>query len=221
MRATQFIGRPVYQASSRLYLGDCADLLVDVKAGSIPFVLLDTKDGTEAALRLLVSSRLSVRDDDLLADLDDDSLPASVKPVVATTGENEQPIDLRNWPPLVVGPFGYTLAPALAGAIFNTASLRGDQEKPHIDKARASWHWFENLTRLPVFDTGGELGTVEDLTFDTATFTCNDLMTRDAKGDGAAYPVSAIRRVTKDADAVIVELSDPPPYSVERIRAAT
>ena len=109
-------------------------------------------------------------------------------------------------------------APAMAGAVFNALTQRDRAARPAIDAANADWYWFETLHGLPVFDERGSLGRLDNITINPDTLTCVGLTTQDDKGERFGFPFQKIRRVTRDAESVLLELMPVPPYSVERVK---
>lgn len=85
-----------------------------------------------------------------------------------TDSGKRQEVDLRNWPPVIVGPFGGTLSPILLYEQVHAAA--GDAAEPE-DTASAA-PLVRNLQRagkwlgLPAFDASGELGRIRDMEFD-------------------------------------------------------
>lgn len=215
MTLNDLLKKQALRESDGATLGNVIDALIDVKDGRVVYLLVS--QGYFDAPLVLSRKRISLVDGKVMVDVGEDDLDrlrAEAGPETAP----EQPLDLTAMPPLVIGPFGNAVAPAMGAAVYNALTGRDRESRPALDKAHAEWHWFETLHGLPVFDSTGELGALDDIFVDPATLTCKTLALRDTGGQLYSFPFSKIRMVSRGETSIVLELSSKPSYSVERIR---
>lgn len=215
MRLNRTIGLNVLRKGTSDNLGELVDLLIDVSTGKVVYALVSP--GTVSADVLLSRARLSESGGKLEADVSDEDLER----FRVGSGEEVEPggpLDLATMPPMVVGPFGNVIAPAMGAALFNALAGRDRRERPRLDEAHATWHWFEALHGLSVFDATEDLGVLDDIVANPETLTCEALELRDSGGQLYNFPFDSIRMVSRGETSIVLELSKTPPYSVERIQ---
>ncbi|RYH11328.1 PRC-barrel domain-containing protein [Tropicimonas sp. IMCC6043] len=83
--------------------------------------------------------------------------------------DRAEEIDLRLWPPVIVGPFGSTISPILLYEQLQAGkddrdddTLDGTSAAPLIRSLQRVGHWLG----LPAFDASGEIGRLHDMDFD-------------------------------------------------------
>lgn len=215
MKISDLIGMPVQQRASGGTIGTCTDFLVDVDAAHIFYMLVDIGDTFNSVPALVLRDQIKIGDGVIDVDVSDAQIAARRE---MESDVDHAQIDLTQAPPVVVGPFGYTLAPAMAGALFNARANRHRETRPDIDKKKEGWHWYENLHGLPVFDGAGELGELDDVIVNSQSLACVSLTTRNSKGEFASFPFKSIRMVSRGENSIVLELNKEPPYSAEHIR---
>lgn len=202
MDATRLVGADVESRDGRR-LGRCVDLLIDVAARRVVYVLLDL-DG-EGGEALLGRDHLTLSGAKFVSDTTPDQIATRE---IGAEHEDPPPLDLRDMPPLVVGPFGYTFAPAMAGALFNSIGDSDEDSqhlaRPKIDRDEDDWHWFSHIQGLPVFEVTRELGAVRDIVVNPEGLTCLTLKTETDRGELQQFDFADIRYVTQGEDSVVM-----------------
>ena len=215
MTLNELLKKQALRESDGATLGNVIDALVDVKDGRVVYLLVS--HGYFEAPLVLSRKRVSLVDGKVLADVGEDELDR-LRAGPGREQTPEQPLDLTAMPPLVIGPFGNAVAPAMGAAVYNALTGRDRETRPALDEAHKDWHWYEALHGLPVFDSTGELGALDDIFIDPATLTCATLALRDTGGKLYSFPFGKIRMVSRGETSIVLELSSKPSYSVERIR---
>lgn len=215
MKFNDLFGRAIVRSDTGEHLGRVVDALIDVQAGTLAYLLVAPE--AHGAPFVLNRDRISLRDGAPQADVSGAMFQATDRAEAADRAP-AGPLDLTAMPPLVIGPFGNTLAPVMGAAVFNALAGRARQDRPALDAVHAHWHWFETLHGLPVFDGSGELGALDDIIFDPATLSCKSLELRDGSGKLFGFPFATIRKVSRGSASIVLELSANPPYSIARIQ---
>ncbi len=86
-----------------------------------------------------------------------------------TEDEPEPRVNLTNWPPVIVGPFGSTVSPILLYEQFLDMDEDDEAETqapPEAAPLVRNLHRVGKWLGLPAFDASGELGIVQDMNFD-------------------------------------------------------
>jgi len=219
MKMSGLVGAEV-RRSGGADLGTCIDVLVDTEAGRVVYAFVDKGPATNLDHALYSRDKMKVVDGALELDVSDEEISAAHERV----GEEDEPgpampLDLSSMPPLVVGPFGYTVAPTMAGAVANAyAESSRHEARPEIGEGHGQWHWFANLRGLPVFSERGELGKLSDIIVNPDGLFCVTLMVTTDHGEIYALDFAKLRMVSRDEKSVVLDLEKTPPYSVERIR---
>ncbi|MFP7673980.1 PRC-barrel domain-containing protein [Marivita sp. S0852] len=209
---TDVIDAPVYDPESGAKSGKIVDVLIDIESGALRYVLIDPVDKWTHTHFLLSQARLTNNDGRWLAHVSDQDRAASNND---QSDADTRPLNLHTMPPVLVGPFGYTVSPMLAGALFNALTGKDRIERPEIDQSHSDWFWFETLHGLPLFDSSGPVGHLADFVIDPDKMLCLTLVAAEDEDRRTPYAIDTIRHVTSHEDSIIVELSDPPPYSAE------
>lgn len=221
MRATDLIGSRVTRRESGAEIGTCIDLVIDTERGRIERALVDLDGVARGAETLFARARLALVDGRLAVSASDAELAAR-----RDRAEPEDPagaLDLAALPPVVVGPFGYTVAPAMAAAMANDragAAQDGGHRRPAIGAEGRAWHWFTALRDAPVFELTTELGRFRDVMIVPEDLGCRFLFTQGEDGGWHVFDFAVIRNVDPKGRAIIVERSETPPYSAEAIEGA-
>ncbi len=199
MKLSNLIDNPVRRKGTDERIGRCVDVIVDMKAGRVAYVLV----GDHRNAAVIEHVALEIADSGLVADISQDRFEQLRENAAdaAATG----PLDLAALPPVIIGPFGFTLAPVMMGAVLNSEMSREElRMRPDIDQKHAYWHWFSRLLDLPVFDIGSELGTVEDIRIDPVTLEFTTLDVAALSGAKRQIPFKAVGHVTRDANSIIL-----------------
>ncbi len=199
MKLTNLIDNPVRRKGTDERIGRCVDVIVDMKAGRVAYVLV----GDHRNAALIEHAALEIVDSALVADISQERFEQLREDAAdaAATG----PLDLSALPPVIIGPFGFTLAPVMMGAVLNSEMSREKPRvRPDIDQKHAYWHWFSRLLGLPVFDTGSELGTAEDFRIDPMTLEFTTLDVCALSGTKRQVPFNAVGHVSRDANSIIL-----------------
>lgn len=216
-RLCDIVGTSVTREAERDDLGICADALLDTRDGRVVGLLLELDRPGGLMQAIVAPHRFAMDEQVLMVDVSDAELDAQ--------GANQDPsaapvVDPAPMPPIFVGPFGFTISPAMATALVNSTMARWTRpmwEPPTIDQQEKAWHWFSNLNGLPVFEGTRELGEMSDVTVDEDMTTCRELLVFDKPKGTRGLPFAAIRNVDRRESHVIVERREKPPYSVEAI----
>lgn len=216
MNLTDMIGAEARQRSGDAALGTCTDLLIDTANKRIEYVLFNATWGFAHHPIVVARARVTWSGDAFIVDLSDAELEARHERAAGPDADG--PLDLSSMPPVVVGPFGYTVAPVMAAALMNTAAegTHGGT-RPAIDEKHRDWHWFGTLKGLPIFDSSGPLGDLADIIVKRDTLDCVSLVA-DKSGRRALFPFDKLRHVTRDDRSIVLELSSTPPYAAGALR---
>jgi len=221
MKLSELMGTRVRRTGGGGDLGTCIDVLVDTEAGRVVYALVEKGPPANLDHALYAHRKMRVVDGVLELDVTGEEISAAHDRV----GEEDapgpaMPLDLTHMPPLVVGPFGYTVAPAMAGAVANAYAEKSRHEtRPEISEGHEQWHWFANLRDLPVFSERGELGRLTDIIVNPDGLLCVTLMVTTDHGEIYALDFAKLRMVGRGETSVVLDLEKTPPYSVERIRS--
>lgn len=219
IRLSGYLGAPVAHREREGRVGTCADYLVDVQDGRLVSVLLDLSAEHRHAQALFAPERFAFEGDELVTTASEAELEMQLR----NQHPEEPGLDATAMPPVVVGPFGYTVAPAMATALVNSVlgrQMAQSRPQPDLDKHNETWHWFTKLQGLPVFDVTRMIGELTDIVVDGVPLCCRELWVGEKPGEARALPFSRIRNVDNDETSIIVELSSNPPYSKEAIVGA-
>jgi hypothetical protein len=214
MKLTKMIDAPVLDLDSDTETGTLVDVLIDTRSGDVQYVLIDKATGLGHESVLVSRQRIAHRDGRWHVHI----TPEEV--VLRDPGirrDANTPLDLCTMPPVLIGPFGYTVSPVLAGAMINAITGKSRAERPTIDQSHSDWFWFDSLQALPLFDSSGPLGHLADIVIDPMGLTCLSLVSRADDGAMATHAMGTLRHVTRNQDSIILELSDTPPYSVKAL----
>ncbi|MEL6517011.1 MAG: hypothetical protein AAFQ39_04790 [Pseudomonadota bacterium] len=214
MKITEMIGRTARRRGVREEIGTCIDVLIDTKTNAVLYALVELGVSRGRALAIVARDRIAVEDGALVLGLTDDDLDRAER---LDTSAPEGPIDLTTMPPVVIGPFGYTVAPTMAGALINAMTGNDRAERPAVDSVSPTWHWFENLHGLPVFDETGLLGHLDTIVVNPASFDCMTLTARTDRGELLSFAFDKIRHVSRGEQSIVLELAKIPPYSLEKL----
>ena len=218
MNLTDMIGAKALQRGGEAALGSCTDVLIDAANAQIEYVLFDAAWGLTNHSIIVARARVGWAEDGWIVDLSDSELAA--RHDREAEPDEYGPLDLSSMPPVVVGPFGYTVAPLMAAALMNTvAEGKHKGTRPAIDEKHRDWHWFGTLKGLPLFDSSGPLGDLADIIVKPDTLECVSLIA-DESGRRALFPFEKLRHVTRDDRSIVLELSSTPPYSAKPVRDA-
>ncbi|MHA6263303.1 PRC-barrel domain-containing protein [Arenibacterium sp. CAU 1754] len=110
-------------------------------------------------------------------------------------------------PPIVIGPFGNTVSPQLAaaGMVVHSKSQVADPE-PAIQFAR-----FSKWSKLEVFGTEGQLGTLEDLLYDPEKQAISHMVVDNGKrlpGRQLVLPIEVFRHIADQETHIVVALNE-------------
>lgn len=195
--------------------GRLLDVLIDTSNGDVVYALLEITGDSGPVQALVRPSAVVASDEALVLNVEADALAAVTE---KGAPPEAQPIDLTTLPPLLVGPFGNTVAPALFGALYNATAGRNRVARPALDERHASWHWFEDLQDRTVFDETGKIGTLVTFGVDPASYRCVDLTLKDDLGEHLTLPFQTLRNVSRTEHHLILDRTDPPPHSIERLK---
>lgn len=211
MLLSKMIGAKVSCKSDPELNGSCVDFFIDTANGEIIYLLAHMIEDGRHQPALLLAKRVELTDRGIIFyDLGDVSKQI---PVDMDAG----PVDLSHLPPTVVGPFGYTFAPALIGAVFNdTVSGYAEIERPSIAPDDQQWHWYSHLTGLPVFDGATDLGVLSDIETRGQQIRCENLIVLKG-GLYVGYPFWMLRDVAHGETNLKLETRRPEPWSAEGI----
>lgn len=212
MRLSRLLELDVTRTGDAKPLGRVDDALIAVGEGRVVYVL--ASPGVREAPLVLSADRLTVSEEGIEARADDAELRA-LRAGPAPGTRPDAPLDLTGMPPLVIGPFGNTIAPAMGAALVNATAARDRNVRPALDRAHADWYWYDTLGGLAVFGESGEIGMLEDIVVDPDGLICRSLSVRDGAGDLYNLPFDAIRHVSKGETHIVVQTSPKPPHAPE------
>lgn len=111
---------------------------------------------------------------------------------------NEEPgrqlVDLRNWPPLIVGPFGATYSPILLYEQWLSETT--DPAAAAGQELVARMHRASEVLGTKLSGPTGEIGTIEDISFAVEGMTLENIevtLSGGTTGQTAHIPVQAVR----------------------------
>lgn len=218
-RLSDLIGSPVRRLGGEEEIGSAVDFMIDIDQRTIVCALVDVLQTLHPAQTIFARERLSLDHGTLHASASVEELEARRDSSV----EQVTGLDLAALPPVVVGPFGYTVAPAMAGAVLNAVMGRlksNSGERPEVERQDRNWHWFTQLFDIPVFEVTTELGKVADIGMEPRGLTCTELVLKTEKGDERSLDFSAIRNIDPNGESLIVETSPDTPYSAASVAGA-
>jgi hypothetical protein len=210
------IGMQAVRQGTEDVLGTCTDILIDVENGRLVCALFELGHTHGCAQAMFAPEKFEAGDDAVILAVGDEEIAVQTKHQAATGPR----LDTGSLPPVVVGPFGYTIAPAMASALLNAVLGRRSAKplaQPDLDKKWSTWHWFTNLQSLPVFDVARSLGKLADIHVDRKTWTCQQLETVGERQDRYMLPFAKLRNVDLEETSIIMEMSETPPYSPKAI----
>ncbi|MEL6646194.1 MAG: PRC-barrel domain-containing protein [Pseudomonadota bacterium] len=202
MKVTELIGTALYHSANESQIGTCVDVLIDIAEGKIACLLVDVGGVGNHRPVLFMRDRIDHRDGKLMADISRDELEAQ-RDEPAFSG----PLDIAPLPPVLIGPFGNAVSPALAAALFNAGSEVDKTRRPAIDDEHAKWHWFGRLDDLQMVCDGERLGALENIGINFETLTCTHVMISDGLGHIATEPFEIIQDIPQAEDRIVVKTS--------------
>ncbi|MEL6644876.1 MAG: hypothetical protein AAFQ79_13160 [Pseudomonadota bacterium] len=215
MDIQDLIGSDVRRRGTAAPVGQCVDVVIDTATGEVPYLLLDIT-GENGPIQVMVRPEAVIlSDQSIVLDVEADTMDAALK---KSAPAEAQPVDLTALPPLLVGPFGNTIAPAMFGAVYNATAGRNRTARPTIDARHASWHWFEDLQDRPVFDETGQIGTLITISVDKALLRCTDLTVKTERDGDLTLSFDTLRNVSRTEHHLVLQRTDPPPHSIERLK---
>lgn len=202
MRATDVIGSTVFRPDDpAIVVGRVADIAVEPGQRYMPYLLLELDDSDEATFVLLPSKSVAWTNGTLSTSVSEEDL---VRCRVEQTGD--APIDTTVLPPSLIGPFGYTVSPALMGALANE-SLGEDQPPDPPGTAM----WLSALLDRALFDASGERGTLSDIELEPDRWSCAALIVNSLTGEIIRLPGACVRNIPEDGSHLVASDSDHPP----------
>ena len=197
MHTTELVGMSVVHANGKDIAGEVVDVAVQPGKATIPFVLVETNPAGGSAPVLVAGDALRCVDGKLYSVLPKAQFVAEADGDEPSLGHL---VDETAMPPIIVGPLGNTIAPALMAALFN--ARRQNAPRPDLPDAEAAW--VSEIADQPVFDASGELGRLVDFEIDPDSMVCQEFIIRRPDGARIKLPFSAIRNVPDKASHVVV-----------------
>lgn len=157
---------------------------------------LETESGRE--LCFLPTGHLDHNDGRLIANVQAEELTTFS---VDHSYGKDQIVPLESLPPVVVGPFGHAVSPAMMAAVLNAQLERAE----HGASAPGKGVWFSELNDLPVFDASGEIGHFKDISITTDSFECKALILGSAQGGPFHVPFEALRNIPDDMTHIVIQ----------------
>ncbi|MGR3512016.1 MAG: hypothetical protein ACU0GG_04575 [Paracoccaceae bacterium] len=219
LRLSGLVGTSVTRLLEGDEIGVCSDILLDARDRRVVCLLLSLGRTRAPTQAVIAADRFDFREQNLVIDVSDAELDAQSEHQT----QDNPPIDPQSVPPVLVGPFGFTLSPAMATALINATLARfsaATLPPPDIDKEQEGWHWFGNLKGLPAFEGTEQLGEITDVVADLATLTCCELLLFNKSKATRAVPFDKIRNVDGKETHLIVERRAVPPYSAKAVVAS-
>ena len=127
-------------------------------------------------------------------------------------------VNLSNWPPVIVGPFGSSVSPVLFYEDFQDAEEEDAESEPETQAPPKAAPLVRNLHRvgkwfgLPCFDAKGELGRIHDMTFDPDSCRILSFVLEGAGArpdQGREIPYQALRHLADGETHLIFETLPP------------
>ena len=205
MDLNSLIDTDVYQRGTDIVLGKCRDMLVDIKDARLTYVYVETGSWLLPSHALFSAARLSVEGSGLVLDA---TLEEVKERTDTQAAEGEHAPDPSHMPPMVVGPFGYTVSPLMAASLVDAFRSRERDARPDAEGDSSTMRWFTHLQGLPVFDPWGALGDVSDIVVNPQDMRCISLRTVD-KGKNGLFDFHRIRRITQDDQSIILKSHEP------------
>ena len=132
------IGTEVFHESHDGAVAAVSDAGLDVDARCLTCVYLTDQEGRGSSFGLVPTTDLVWRDGKLFVDMSQDGLDARKMRVEAQAAKG--PVDPAAAPSVLTGPFGYTIAPTLAGALINDMFTNAS-DRPPLSHLSPSLHW--------------------------------------------------------------------------------
>ncbi len=203
MNLSKLLKHPIVLRSDDKPAGDVWDVAIHPANHQVLGILSELEMQKGRALCFLPHGRLEQRDRVLVFNACAEELNEFS---VNNTYGKDQAVSLENLPPVVVGPFGYTVSPSMMAAVLN-AQLKGTD---HGASAPGNGVWFSELIDLPVFDASGEIGHCKDIVLDADTFECKTLVLETAHHGPLHVPFKAVRNVPEDMTHIVIQESNAP-----------
>lgn len=217
VRLSDLTGARVRRLGGAEGIGTCADFVIDVPRARLARLLVERQTDIGPRQALISADRLSMAAGDMAASVREEELSAEGVPGSVIRAA----LDLEALPPVVVGPFGNSMAPVMAAAVMNALRPGAPGEdtaaRPAIDRTRGSWHWFSRLRGLPVFDMRGKLGRLSDIVLDRRRLGAVRLDVEPDEGEVRSFPFAALRNVDPEETSIVLEPAGTPPYSADAI----
>jgi hypothetical protein len=215
MNLTTMIGAPARQMSGGSMRGECRDVLIDTAQARIVHAVFDVPWGFSSRYLVVPAQRLEWADGEWSLDIKDADVEGER---TEDGGSSDTSVEIGEFPPVIVGPFGYTVAPMMAGALINSMNEDAVPVAPTPEVTETpEGHWLNRLKGLPLFDTTGALGTLVDIVVDPAGLDCISFTADSERGQRAAFPFDSMRHVAKDGSSIVLELSASPQYSARAL----
>lgn len=202
MKLTNLIDTQILRSGTDAPIGRCVDMILQTREAQVDYVLSD--NGRNRAL--IARSCLSIRSSALVAGISQDRFDAlDAEGAADDAGERPVLLDPMAMPPVLVGPFGNTVAPAMAASLAQSEfTAARDVARPAIDEKDAHWHWLGKIIGLPVFDTSREIGVLDDILIDPDTLMCRDLEVMSLSGTKRRLPFARLSHVSRQGDSIIL-----------------
>lgn len=217
MQMNTLIDAPTRQQHGDARIGRCLDVLLDTRTGRLLYAYFDLGGWLVGQPVVLSADRLGVDQGDITVTLTDMELEERRNNSEALQDAGG-PLDLTAMPPVVVGPFGYSVAPVMGAAMLNSMSVQERPNRPDLDEKHVDWHWYSALRGLPVFDSAGPVGALTDILISDGLSHCTHLVCVDDSGKQTCFAFDKLRNVPRAAQSLIVELSDPAPYAAAALQ---
>lgn len=209
MKASQLVGTSLVHDGTVQSAGTITDIAVEPGRDTIPHILVDVASDTGGVTPVLFAgSVVRLRDGALRMTLTEAELASRLEEAEAQRradaeedGGEGAGLDPRMMPPVVVGPFGYTIAPALMASLLSARLEK--TERPDLPRNAAAW--VSQISGQPAFDASGELGTLEDFEIDAERMVCVGCFVREPAGTLLAMPFSALRPLPDKGTHVLVQ----------------
>jgi sporulation protein YlmC with PRC-barrel domain len=204
MKARQLIGQSLYHAETDTDAGQVVDLAIEPGGKPVLHLLADIAAPEGLTPVLFTGGLIRVENGRLCLDLSEGELSERV----ATAREDAPPPhpDASALPPLLIGPFGHSIAPAMMAALISERAM----PSPRPDLPRDAAVWLSHMEGQPVFDMSGELGTFEDVEIDTARFICTDIAIQQPDKSRRTLPFEAMRPLPEHETHIVVKGEDGP-----------
>lgn len=206
MRLSDLLNTPLIASESKDPIGHVSDVAIRPGQSALEYVLINLSTAGGFDPVAFSADLLHVGSDKLECVYTQDQINNHRQREAA---KSNLPVNIEGLPPLVVGPFGDAIAPAVMGAVVNDAFV----QRPKPEPPGGDYRWFTGLQGSPAFDATGELGVFHDVEFDPDSKALRFIVI-DRQTDVARVHFEDLRNIPDNETHIVLSRSSDPSLPV-------